>query len=496
GGKTDENREMASNYGISPVQIRIMENDEVKFKNAYMGLVLIHGDLIERLPAITSTDGLEFQLTTAIQKMNNKVSALLRLDEKIKVTLYQSSGLNAIAPIIGLDQLPNLTPSIGKKIQELNRQNFNALDYEFKDVNDPDQLNALAKEHNLLALSWPAIPQRKIAKGVGTAGIVISHKGQSRALPLISAVELPLIGTTYQMADPEVVGEELTTIMEKMIGINKDIGYLSDHGSQIMGMDRMAMMQGRSGGGMRTLDQLLSKRYDIKKIPVKTDAIPEGLNCLIIAKPTEKFSDYELFQIDQALMKGTNLAVFSDAFTEENSPNAMGMPKFTPIDSGLEKLLAHYGIKIEPAYVMDKNAYKHARPQSQGGGEQPIYFAPMLKEASINTEPAFMKNIKGLVTMQVSPLSLNEEQIKAQRIKATKLLSSSKESWLMEGMINLNPMFITPPKVEEAFSSQALAYLLEGEFSSYFADKPIPKKEMGEADLKEKKKKGALPSNI
>ncbi len=29
--RTDENREMAKNYGISPVQIRIMENDEVKF---------------------------------------------------------------------------------------------------------------------------------------------------------------------------------------------------------------------------------------------------------------------------------------------------------------------------------------------------------------------------------------------------------------------------------------------------------------------------------
>ncbi len=67
---TDENREIAKSYGIHPVQIRIMEDDEVKFKNAYMGLVIIHGDLIEKIEAITSTNGLEYTLTTAIQKLN------------------------------------------------------------------------------------------------------------------------------------------------------------------------------------------------------------------------------------------------------------------------------------------------------------------------------------------------------------------------------------------------------------------------------------------
>ncbi len=46
--KAVENRELAQSYGISPIQIRIVENDEIQFKNAYMGLVLIHGDLIEK----------------------------------------------------------------------------------------------------------------------------------------------------------------------------------------------------------------------------------------------------------------------------------------------------------------------------------------------------------------------------------------------------------------------------------------------------------------
>ena len=487
GGQADENREMARNYGISPVQIRIMENDEVKFKNAYMGMVIIHGDLIEKIPAVTSTNGLEYSITTAIQKMNNKVSALLRLDDKIKATLYLSSALDPIAPIIGLNQFSGLGDGVEKAIAHLNKQNFNVIQFARKDLTDAAELATAAKKYDLLTLSWPAIPEKGIQRGQGTAALVLSHKGESKTIPLVSAVELPLIGTSYQMVDPSLLGDELTGIMEKMIGINKDMGFISDHGSQRLTPDRMAMMQGRPGSSMQVFNQLISTRYDIKEIPLASQDIPDGLNCLIIAKPTEKFTDYELFQIDQALMKGTNLAVFADAFKEEMPPGGMGMPRFIPIDSGLEKLLNHYGVKIDPAYVLDKSAYKHPLPPNQGGGEQTIYFAPMLKEANINTDPEFMKNIKALVAMQISPLSLNQERIDAQGVTATRILSSSKESWLMEGMINLNPMFITPPKAEEAFESHDLAYLLEGEFTSYFKDKPVPEKEMGETQTQEGK---------
>ena len=53
-----ENQNIANNYGIQPIQIQVVDKDEVKFQKAYMGLALIHGDLIEGLPAITSIDGL------------------------------------------------------------------------------------------------------------------------------------------------------------------------------------------------------------------------------------------------------------------------------------------------------------------------------------------------------------------------------------------------------------------------------------------------------
>ncbi len=186
-------------------------------------------------------------------------------------------------------------------------------------------------------------------------------------------------------------------------------------------------------------------------------------------------------------MKGTNIAFFSDSFQEIKSQQGamMGMPsQYEPIDTGLEKLLNHYGIDIESAYVLDKQSYKHQAPQSVGGQEQSIYFAPMLKENSINNTPLFMDNIKGLVAMQISPVKLVKNNIDTDKIKVTRLFSSSDESWLMKGMINLNPMFITPPKEKDEMQSYDLAYILEGKFTSFFKGKTIPQKNMGEQDIK------------
>ena len=486
GDKANPNREMARDYGISPVQIRVMENDELKFKNAYMGLVILHGDLIEKIPAITATDGLEYELTGAIRKLNNKVSALLRQTDKINITMYMSSGLNAIAPLIGLDGLPYLGDNVAAAVKTLNNKNLGIFQFKRKDLSDPDELEKVAEKYDLMAMRWPDVPEENIQAGAGTAGLVVAYNGQTRTLPLITAVEIPIIGTTYQMADPQELGEQITAIMEKLIGINKDIGYLSDHGSPTLGPDRMAMMQGRAGNGLAVFEQLVESRYNIKQIPLKDEGIPEGLNCLVIAKPTQHFSDYALFQIDQALMKGTNIAVFADAFEQQQSQGGMmGMPAFTPIDTGLEKLLAHYGIEIQKAYVLDKNSYKQQMPQSQGGGEQSIYFAPVLKEDAINNDPVFMQNIKGLVAMQISPLKRVKGGQDEAKVSAVPLLSSSDQAWLMEDNINLNPMFLSPPATDNDLSTYDLAYLLEGQFTSYFKGKSVPEKEAGDTGIKE-----------
>jgi hypothetical protein len=100
-----------------------------------------------------------------------------------------------------------------------------------------------------------------------------------------------------------------------------------------------------------------------------------------------------------------------------------------------------------------------------------------------------MRNIKGLVAMKISPLELDTERIEGNGLNARKLFSSSEKSWEMSGRINLHPMFIRPPQSADEQGSFPLAYILEGEFPSYFAGKPIPERKVENADSEEEPEK-------
>ena len=486
--EANKNQQLAGDYGISPVEIRTVENDELKFKKAYMGLVIIHGDMIETLPAITSTEGLEYKLTTAIQKLNNKVSRLSSLKEQIKIKLYLSSSLNTVAPFIGLDNLPALGTNIKKTIEKLNEEHLGKIDFKYIDPTKEKNISKLFENYNLMHLNWPDIPKKNIKKGKGSAGIVLEFKDKTESFPIITSIELPIIGTQYQTISEEELSDKISKTMETMIGINQEIGYLAGHGSPSLVPDRMAMMQGQSQNTLNIFNELLSKRYSVNSIDLKTNDIPEGLKSLVIAGPVKEFSDYELFKIDQALMRGTNIAFFVDAI-EEKMPQQQGMygarPQYTPVNTGIEKLLVHYGVKSDQAYVLDEACYNQMTPQERGGGEQKIYFIPIIDQENINNSLPYMKNIRGLATMRMSPLEIVKDNIDNDKIKVSRLFSSSDKSWLMKDRIMLNPVMITPPEDQEEMKSYPLAYMLEGRFTSFFKDKKIPLKQLEKADIDE-----------
>ncbi|MCJ7594007.1 MAG: Gldg family protein, partial [Desulfobacterales bacterium] len=476
-----ENQVLARNYGISPVQIQAIEKDEVKFRKAYMGLVLIHGDLMERIPTITSAEGLEYTLTMAMQKLNNKISALLRLEGKINVRLYLSSSLESVAPYMRLGNLPQLPQKIGDIVKKLSDRHYGKLAFEYLDPSKGEALNGLAKKYNLMTLRWPSLSDGKVQAGEGAIGLVLEHGQKSVTIPLIRVLRIPLIGTQYEMADINSLEETISENLESLIDINEDLGYLADHGTPDLASPRSA--DPRRQQGQQTLQNfrtLLSQNYAIRNVFLKGEPIPTGLDCLVIAGPTEAFSDYELLQLDQFLLRGKSLALFLDRFqetvTRDQMPGAGQGQPIVPLETGLERLLDHYGIHMKQSYVMDESCYRQRMPAQFGGGETPIYFAPVIKSETINNKIGFMKNIKGLIVFRVSPLEVDAKRAEQMDLKVSRLFSSSKRSWEMADRINLNPMLIQPPGTEVTRKSLDLAYVLEGKFTSYFAGKAIPEK--------------------
>jgi ABC-type uncharacterized transport system involved in gliding motility auxiliary subunit len=494
-----ENQKLANNYGIHPVQIQVFEEDEVKFKKAYMGLVLIHGDMVERITTITAINGIEYKLTTAIQKLNDKISALLNLSDTIKVKLFLSSSLKSVAPFMGLDQLPEYPDTLKAIVDGLNAKNYGKLEYAYIDPSSEPTQEPSWKKYNLMHLQWPALSDDNIQAGEGTIGLVMEYGEKIREIPLLSVLRLPIIGTQYNLADLDDMEQVIDDNLETLVDINQDLGYLSDHGT--LNISGASPMGPRNPDALSTFSSLVSQTYSIKPINLKDDDIPASINCLVIARPTENFSDFELYQIDQALMKGTNLALFLDAFKEvrPNAQQPFGMnrePNYEPLDTGLEKLLAHYGIRIKKSYVLDENCHKQRLPQSMGGGERPIYFAPIIKNRFINHDLKYMRGIKGLISLKISPLELDKARISEHALTAVTLIASSEKSWEMRQPINLNPMFLSPPSSDDEQQSFPLAYILEGSFPSYFDGKPMPEKTTEDTGTETQDNKESTPEPV
>ncbi len=483
-----QNRKMAETYGIHPLQIQMVDQDEIKFKKAYMGLVLIHGDIVERIPAVTDTDDLEYRLTTAIRKLNNKVSALLNLKEKVRVTLILSSSLETVAPHMGIQKLGDYPEAIREMVQTLNAKLYRKLDYTHVDPTKDPGPESLLKTHDVLQLKWPALFDGKVPAGNGAIGIVMTHGEKSVELPLLNVTRIPIIGTRYELVDLDRVEEMLNAGVERLVNIHADLGYMADHGTPPSFGRGFAGQQ--DADALSTFSSLAGQNYAVKPIRIKEEPIPANLGCLVIAGPTEPLSDYALFQIDQALMRGTSLMLFPDALKESQSQQAMmmgGGQEFQPFDSGLEKLLSHWGVNLKKSLVLDEQCYRQTLPKEMGGGEQSLYFAPVIQDRNIDHALDFMKPIKGLVALKVSPLKPDEKRLRENGITVHRLLSSSEKSWEIKERITLNPMFLQPPASDEEKEKKTLAMLLEGEFPSYFAGKPIPEKPVSKdpADAKE-----------
>ena len=494
GSGTQENQEMALSYGINPVQIQIVEKDELKFKKAYMGLVIIHGDLIEKIQPITSTDGLEYKLTTTIQKLNNKIDALSQLPEKIKIKLFLSSSLYKVAKYMDIADLPQLPGQIENMVKKLNQKNYDKLEIVQIDPGTGANLEDAVKDYQIVNLKWPEIAKAGIKAGSGAIGIVMEYKGKTAQVPLLQVLQIPLIGIHYQLVDLKDIKESIDGNVGALIGINEKIGYLADHETlSISGSTPYGNMGAQEKSELSNFRNLLSQNYSIQDVNLSHENIPDNINSFIIANPKKNFTDYELFQIDQFLMKGKNLALFLDPFKiimpEQQNMRFGANPQFVELNTGLEKLLDYYGISLGGSYVLDKTCFKQKVPAQLGGGEKPIYFAPVIGSKFINSDLDFMKNINELIMVKVAPVEIDLERIKKNGLNAVKLISSSEKSWEMSERITLNPMLLPSPPPADDMQSFPLAYLIKGDFPSYFAGKPIPVRVIDEKKAEEYKSK-------
>ncbi|MEN8223658.1 MAG: GldG family protein, partial [Acidobacteriota bacterium] len=234
--KAVENRKIANSYGIYPVNVQKIEQDEAKIQKAYMGMVFIHGDIVEKIPAVISTEDLEYKITTTIQKMNNKISALLKLEKNIQLQLLTSSSLSSIAPFIKLKGLDTLQSRIGAIIEKINNKVYGKLEMVQFDPSSGDIPEGVLSNFDHMGIEWPEIktPEGAVVKpGRGVIAIGLEY-GESSVQKNLMSKKLNLtnrgIEEEYFIITDEEIENFINDNIDKVININEDIGYLTSSG--------------------------------------------------------------------------------------------------------------------------------------------------------------------------------------------------------------------------------------------------------------------------
>ncbi len=456
-------RDLASDYSIFPIQIKTIENDEVKLQNVYMGISLVHGNMMETIPSLGTVRNLEYQITGSINKVSRKISALLSLNENISVELYLSGSLYSMGE--GISSYPG---EVKKIVEELNKTNYNRLEYKYIDPDlTPDQ--DLENKYNLTSFN--------LQGNDGSLKKIYAHlivkSGDNFAT--VTLLQKNIFG--YDIIGGDELNSTIEESVEKILNLNTGIAYLSGYGT--IPLYQNPYDQQSRDPSLNNLNMMISDNYSIRPLANLDNGIPDNLKTLIIAGPREQFSQRDLYQIDQYIMKGNSVAFFLDSYSEVFDPNQNPYnpqpPNYIPRETGLDKLLKHYGVEIGKSYVLDENCYKQIGRDASGGlSETAFYFAPEIQSENINRELPYLNNIKGLVLLNTSPLIIDDSK------DIDILFSSSEKSWEMKDNINLyNPTIILPPG-EDVQAQYPLAAVINGNISSYFQGKEIPKGELKE----------------
>lgn len=248
----------------------------------------------------------------------------------------------------------------------------------------------------------------------GYRGLAIKYLGDNRAIGHIDSTD----GLEYQ----------LTQLLKEMSGEKVKIGVVSGHHVEAP-QNPMQPMQQPQGAHLESIKAYLPT-YDVQEVDA-TKEISSELRALLIVQPETPFTEPELRYIDQFVMRGGSLGVFGGALKVDAQ---MGAPSGAQVDTGINKLIEKWGVKLKQGLVADAQCGR-ARMPTNLGIAIPVPYPPV----PVVTFQDYQRNHPVLFRLDqvgmpyASPLGLNDALKADKAVKRTILAHSTKQAWLMDG---------------------------------------------------------------
>lgn len=287
---------------------------------------------------------------------------------------------------------------------------------------------------------------------------LVSYQGRAQLVSLFPGASRSISQAELNTAEA-LLEYQFVSAIEKLVHTHKPgIAYETGHGEPVDERTYQLRMALQDDYELRTLDL------------ARQPAVPQGVDLLLIVKPTMTFSEAEKFKLDQFVMRGGKLLCFIDNLYAEMDSFAR-KPDLVAFDRGLnlEDLFFRYGARINTDLLMDLRC-EFTYVQVGGTTEQPQneflpwnYF-PLLSAADSKLRtPGYIG----------TRFAHSIDTIAVPGVKKYPLLVSSERARTIStpAMVSLNENSTLPDNTKFNRAAIPAAVLLEGDFTSLFKNR-------------------------
>jgi gliding-associated putative ABC transporter substrate-binding component GldG len=293
-----------------------------------------------------------------------------------------------------------------------------------------------ATDYGIPEVQFSEFSQDKFEIATGFVGISISYNDENEIIPIITNVdnlEYETSSRIYKLTHPEKIS----------------VGFLTGHGEKSILSE------------YRTISDLLGRQFSVQNIDLKNGepVDPEKIKVLVIASPTSDFSERDLFEIDQYIMRGGRVIILAENYQTDLQNLQASLNQTNLLD-----FLSYYGIRIPDQMVLDESYI----PLIYGMQRIPYPYWVLIQRENINTENPALNMLESSSFFWSSPLEIIEQD---GTLNFTPLMKTTEKAWTKDGQaVSID--------VEDAYSLSenqfTLSYLIEGSHVSMFKDKEIP----------------------
>ena len=386
------------------------------------------------------------------------------VSDPLKVVVYLTGDLNP-----GFLRLKNTTVDMLEELSIYSKKDIN-ISYinpsQAENNEEREQKYAELEQRGMTATSvYEKDKEGKDIQKIIYPWIELTYKGKTIPVNLLKNIR-GISGEENLNISAENLEFELTDAIRRLVNTKVDkIAFLEGHGELT---------------DMETYDisKSLSRYFQIDRGIIGTDpAVLNVYKTVIIAKPTQSFSEKDKFVIDQYIMHGGRVLWLVDGVRISNeSLSTIGATPVMELDLNLSDILFRYGVRISPVLVEDVQsalipvnvAVKGEQPKFE---PMPWVYAPLLLTSG---EHVITKNLAPVKAQFASAVEMVGDD---KNVTRNFLIASSDNTHILQTPSEISMGNMPDLKDKNYFNTAyvPVGVVIEGKFQSVFANRMVPK---------------------